>query len=258
MTTFAKRVVLITGAGSGIGRQFARVLATEGAHIAALDRNAGALEDLQTELKGRSIACAVADVTDSVAVAGAVRGLESRLGPTDLLIACAGLGRETTALDYKAEDFADVIRVNLIGVSNSIAAVLPGMRDRKSGHLTALSSLASYRGLPTMGAYCASKAGVNALLDALRVELRPLNIAVTTLCPGWIRTPMTEAVKLPDFVKLLTVEEAVRRMIDALRRRRPFFAFPRRDLWQVRLLRYLPRPIADWLVTRSLLNVKKK
>ena len=257
MTTFANRVILITGAGSGIGRQFARVLATEGAHIAALDRNAAALEDLQVELKGRTVACAVADVPDSAAVAAAVRDLEARLGPTDLLLASAGLGRETTALDYRAEDFADVIRVNLIGVSNSIAAVLPGMRERKSGHLAALSSLASYRGLPTMGAYCASKAGVNALLDALRLELRPFNIAVTTLCPGWVRTPMTDAIKLPDFVKLLSVEEAVRRMIGALRRRRPFFAFPRRDLWQVRMLRYLPRPLADWLVTRGLLRAKK-
>ena len=237
-----------------VGDQFARVLGAEGARIAAVDRNAAALESLETELKGRSIACAVADVTDSAALAGAVRDLETRLGPTDLLIASAGLGGATPAHAYEAEVFANLVRVNLIGVSNSIAAVLPGMRERKRGHLAALSSLASYRGLPTMGAYCASKAGVNALLDALRVELRPFDIAVTTLCPGWVRTPMTDAVKLPDFIKLLTVEEAVARMIEALRRRWPFFAFPRRDLWQVRFLRYLPRPIADWLITRKLLK----
>ena len=76
------------------------------------------------------------------------------------------------ALDFSQDVFAETVRVNLIGVSNSIAAVLPGMRKHRRGHLAALSSLASYRGMPRMAADCASKAGVNALMDALRVELR--------------------------------------------------------------------------------------
>jgi NAD(P)-dependent dehydrogenase (short-subunit alcohol dehydrogenase family) len=252
MNTFANQVVLISGAGSGIGRQFARTLAAEGARVGGLDRNAAALDALETEINGRPFARAVADVTDAAAVAAAVRDLEQRLGPTDLLIASAGLGKETSALDFQAEVFADLIRVNLIGVSNAIAAVLPGMRERRRGHITALSSLASWRGLPRMAGYCASKAGVNALLDALRVELKPFNIAVTTLCPGWIRTPMTEAARLPESVKLLTVEYAVQRMVRALRRRRSFYAFPRHGVWQVRLITCLPRPIADWLTARYL------
>ena len=258
MNTFAGQVVLITGAGSGIGRQFALSLAAEGARIAALDLNAAALEALEADLKGKSIASSVADVTNSAAVAAAVRDLEARLGPTDLLIASAGLGKETSTADYQPEVFADIIRVNLIGVNNSIAAVLPGMRERKRGHLTALSSLASYRGLPRMGGYCASKAGVNALLEALRVELKPLNITVTTLCPGWIRTPMTEAADLPDFFKMLTVEDAVSRMIGALRKRRAFYAFPMGGVWQLRMLAFLPRPIGDWLTSLYLRRAEKK
>ena len=89
--------------------------------------------------------------------------LEAQLGPTDLLVASAGVGRETSALDFDADVFAETVRINLIGVSNSIAAVLPGMCERRRGHLAALSSLASYRGIPRMAAYCASKAGVNAV-----------------------------------------------------------------------------------------------
>ncbi len=257
MSSFADQVVLITGAGSGIGRQFARALANEGAHIAAVDRNTAALKALESEFSGRPFASAVADVTDAAAVAAVVRDLENRLGPTDLLIASAGLGKETSALDYQADVFAELIRVNLIGVSNSIAAVLPGMRQRRRGHLTALSSLASWRGLPRMAGYCASKAGVNALLDALRVELKPFNIAVTTLCPGWIRTPMTEAAAIPDSMKMLNVEVAVRRMIDALRRRRAFYAFPLREVWKLRLTTFLPRRIADWLTARYLRKAEK-
>jgi NAD(P)-dependent dehydrogenase (short-subunit alcohol dehydrogenase family) len=258
MNTFVDRVVLITGAGSGIGRQFALSLAAEGARVAALDRNAGALEALEADIKGRPFARAAADVTDAAAVASAVADLEARLGPTDLLIASAGLGKATPAREYQADVVADLVRVNLIGVSNSIGAVLPGMRQRKSGHLAALSSLASYHGVPHLGGYCASKAGVNALLDSLRVELRPFGIAVTTLCPGFVRTPMTEVDDVPGFIRMMTVEDAVRRMIDALRRRRPFFAFPARDVWQVRLLRYLPRPIADWLAARHLRRLEQR
>jgi NAD(P)-dependent dehydrogenase (short-subunit alcohol dehydrogenase family) len=255
MTTLADRVVLITGAGSGIGRRIALDLAAEGARVAALDLRADLLEALAAELKGKPVATAAADVTDLAAVREAAARLEAQLGPTDVLIASAGLGRETSALTFKAEDVNEQLRVNLLGVVNSIDAVLPGMRQRRGGHLVALSSLASYRGLPFMAGYCASKAGVNALLDSLRVELRPLGIAVTTLCPGWIRTPMTAPLSLPG-VSMMDVDVAVRRMLGAVRARRPFLAFPAGSAWQVRLLRYLPRPVSDWMVGRLLARVR--
>jgi NAD(P)-dependent dehydrogenase (short-subunit alcohol dehydrogenase family) len=250
MSVFANRVVLITGAGSGIGRQFARALAREGAKIAALDVQWPGLESLAQELAGSQVAWATADVTDFAALRAAVAELERQLGPTDLLIAAAGIGRETSALNLDQADFEQTIRVNLIGVANSFAAVLPGMRERRAGHLVALSSLASYRGLPRMAAYCASKAGVNALCDSFRVELKPLGIAVTTICPGFIRTAMTSDLKLKVAPPMLEVEDAVAGMIEAIRKRRPFFALARSGLWLVRLLHYLPRPISDWLCYR--------
>jgi NAD(P)-dependent dehydrogenase (short-subunit alcohol dehydrogenase family) len=255
--TFQDRVVLITGAASGIGRQLALTLAAEGARVAALDRQAPGLEALVADLKGKPVATAVADVTDPAAVRDATSRLEAQLGPTDLLIASAGIGVETSATDFRAEDMAAVINVNLLGVVNSIAAVLPGMRERRRGHLAALSSLASYRGLPRMAGYCASKAGVNAVLDALRVELRPFNIATTTICPGWIRTPMTAPLDLP-VSDMMDVAEAARRIVAALRARRAFVAFPAHDVRQVRLLRYLPRAVSDWMAYRYLLRTQKQ
>jgi short-subunit dehydrogenase len=113
-----------------------------------------------------------------------------------------------------------------------------------------LSSLASYRGVPRMAGYCASKAGVNALLDALRVELRPLGIAVTTICPGWIRTPLTTQARIDPRVPMMEVGEAVRRILGALRRRRAFFAFPWGSVWQMRVLGCLPRRLSDWMTAR--------
>jgi NAD(P)-dependent dehydrogenase (short-subunit alcohol dehydrogenase family) len=255
MAAFSDKVALITGAGSGIGRALALALAAEGARIAALDRNSEALAELTQHLialKGTPglHASAVVDVTDPAAHHAAVQSCAARLGPIDLLVASAGLGRKTSATDFDATAVGDVLRVNLIGVANSIAAVLPGMRARGQGHLVALSSLASFHGIPHMSAYCASKAGVSAMMDALRVELRPLGIAVTTLCPGWIRTPMTEQPDLPPGIRLMDLADAVSLMMTAIRLRRPYLAFPRGMVWQLRLIQALPRSLADWLVGR--------
>jgi short-subunit dehydrogenase len=120
----------------------------------------------------------------------------------------------------------------------------------------ALSSLASYRGLPLMAGYCASKAGVNALLDAIRVELRPLGIAVTTICPGWIRTPLTDTLDVPK-EHMIEVEEAARRILAAMRARRRFVAFPPPTTWKVRMLRYLPGGVSDWITERLLRALTK-
>src|SRR6185295_15853262 len=112
--------------------------------------------ELQTQ--GRRIATIVADVTrDDLPTA--IADLERQLGPTDTLIANAGIGIETSARRLVAADFERVISVNLIGVANSVAAVLPGMLARERGHLVAMSSLASLCGIPKMLAYCASKSG---------------------------------------------------------------------------------------------------
>jgi short-subunit dehydrogenase len=252
MDSFTNRVVLITGAASGIGRQLALGLADLGAGIAALDRQSDALDTLAAQLRkaGKRCATAVADVADAAAVRAAVADLENQLGPTDVLIASAGIGRATPAIDFRADEFAAHINVNLIGVANSVAAVLPGMQKRNRGHLVVLSSLASYRGMPLMSAYCASKAGVNALFDALRVELRPFNIVCTTICPGWIRTPMTAALDA-RMSRMMEVEDAARRIIAAVRGRKSFVAFPFPTVWQARLVRYLPHTLSDWLARRA-------
>ena len=256
MNTFRDRVALITGAGSGIGGELARRLAAEGARIAAIDRTVTGLDALVAALPGFPVATAVADVTDLAAMRQAVASLEARLGPTDLLIASAGIGRKTSAEQFDAEEFNEHIRVNLIGIVNSIDPVIAGMRQRRSGHLVALSSVASYHGLPFMGGYCASKAGVNALFDSLRVELAPMGIDVTTVCPAWIRTPMTEGLRLPRR-DIMTLEFAAATILEAIRRKQAFIAFPPRIVRRLRLLRYLPRSWSDWLLRRDLERVRR-
>ncbi|MBV9121886.1 MAG: SDR family NAD(P)-dependent oxidoreductase [Planctomycetes bacterium] len=254
---FAHQVVLITGAGSGLGRALALTLAGAGARVGAIDLTPEPLLSLAAQVPGQNLAWASADVTDRPGLRAAVAQLEKTLGPVDLLIANAGIGKETSALDFHAETVAEMVNVNLLGVANSIDAVLPGMLERRRGHLAAISSLASYRGMPQMAGYCASKAGLNALLDSLRVELKAHGIAVTTICPGWLRTPMTADLNrtLPF---ILEADQAARLIVEALRRRRPFYAFPPPSAWRVRLLGLLPCGLSDWLVFHLLKSLDQK
>jgi short-subunit dehydrogenase len=250
-------VALITGAGSGLGRELARQLAGQGTAIAAIDRVPDGLVTLEEELgkAGRRVAWACVDVTHADLLRSQTAKLEQQLGPIELLIASAGVGIETPATNLQPEQVATVIQTNLIGVAHSIAAVLPGMIERRNGHIAAISSVASLRGVPRLLAYCASKAGVNAFLEGLRVEVKPYGIAVTTICPGWVRTPMTAVIKT-RLEGILEVDEAARRILAALRRRVPFFAFPRPIAWRLRLLRLLPTRWSDWLVARMTVRIK--
>src|SRR6202043_1722715 len=109
-------------------------------------------------------------------------------------------------------DIEKMFRINLFGVIYSIESVLPEMLRRGQGHIAAVSSIAAYKGLPGESAYCASKAAVNAYLEGLRIQLREKGIAVTTLCPGFVKTPMTDVMKNP-MPWMIDAEEAARRMV---------------------------------------------
>ncbi len=266
---FNNQVVLITGAGSGIGRQLALEMARQGAVIAAVDLHPEPLESLVTQLKGSNLAGAweVADVTDRPALGRAVASLSRRVGPIEILVANAGVGKPIIGTEFRAEDVEFQVRVNLIGVANSIEAVLPAMLERRRGRLVAISSLAAYRGVPLLSGYCASKAGVNALMDGLRVELRSKGIDCTTICPGFIRTPLVERLiawtrewrQAPIAIRnLLEVEDAARRIVRAIEKRKRFYAFPWESAFLLRLARVLPVSMSDWLLRTMTRRLARK
>jgi short-subunit dehydrogenase len=246
--SFANQVAVITGASSGIGRALALALAREGGKVGLVARRGELLQALAAEIEKENgtCACATADVSDRAGLVGAIHGIAAKLGPVDLLIANAGVGVSSDIDPFNVTDMEHLFRINFFGVLYAIDAVLPDMLKRGKGHLAAVSSLAAYKGLPGQQAYCASKAAINSFLDGLRVQLRPNNIAVTTICPGFVWTPMTEdhPFKMPFLVQ---ADDAARRILRALRRRKKVFNFP----WQMSLLMRLTRWVPDWLMSRA-------
>jgi short-subunit dehydrogenase len=244
---FVDQVAVITGASSGIGWALAKLLAAGGYTVGLIARRREQLEALAKEIEqaGGTAAVAAADVADRDQTLAAIHALAARLGPVDLLIANAGVGCPTLLEPPNTAEVERMLRVNLLGVVYAIEGVLPEMLRRGRGHLAAVSSLAAYKGLPGEAAYCASKAAVNTYLEGLRIQLRGRGIAVTTICPGFVRTPMTA---INDFHMpwLMDADEAARRIVQALRRRRKVYNFP----WQTSLLMKLTRWVPDWLMAR--------
>ena len=245
------KVALITGASSGIGRGLAFALDRRGAAVGLLARREHVLQSVVLEIEaegGRAISLP-ADVRDAEAMRSASGALHDRFGPVDLLVANAGIGATTYAVDLCEKAVADLINVNVIGVVNSVTAVIPQMVKRGSGHLVAISSLAAYRGLPKSAAYCASKAATSALFEGLRIDLLGTGVDVTIIHPGFIKTPLTVDVKRTPY--LMELDEAVPKILRAIEKRRKGYSFP----WQLasiaRACMLLPNPLYDWLAIRN-------
>src|SRR5216683_5541060 len=242
------KVVLVTGASSGIGRGLATELARRGAAVGLLARRADALQEIVEEIvtAGGHAIPLPADVTDEQAVRRAVNELRTKLGPIDVLFANAGVGITAHATNLDAEAVAKLFDVNVIGVVNSVAAVIGDMIQRGQGQLVAISSLAAYRGLPKSAAYCSSKAAVSAFFESVRLDLKGKGIAVTIIHPGFIKTPLTEG-RQADMPFLMELQDAVQLIVGAIEKRKKSYAFP----WQlasiVRLGMMMPNFMYDWI-----------
>ena len=245
--SYAGRVAIITGSSSGIGRALAGALARSGCRVGLIARRKPLLRELEAEIRtqGGVAAAASADVSDRLELRRAFEEVTGALGPADLVVANAGVGVPTTLEPMNIETIEEMIRVNVLGVIYTIEACLPTMLQRGQGQIAAISSLSAYKGMPGESAYCASKAAVNSYMEGLRVQVRARGIGVTTICPGFVKTPMTA---IDDFPMLFAMDadEAARRIIRALQRRAKVANFP----WQTTALVGLSRLVPDWLLAR--------
>lgn len=246
-------VVIITGAANGIGRATAIELAKRGVPLGLIDIDAAGLASLTDQLKATNapVMQRVVDVVQRGPLREAITELEAALGPTDALIACAGYGRLTLVPNLDLDGLRKTFEVNVFGVAESIEAVLPGMIERKSGHLVGVASVAGYRGFPWMISYSASKAGLIAYLEALRPGLARRGVTVTTVCPGFVRTAMSTGIPYKRKIHMLEPEVAAKHLTRAVLRRPRNCVFPFSTRVGLAMLKYSPDFLFDWMMRRA-------
>jgi short-subunit dehydrogenase len=245
--------VFITGASSGIGAALAAYYAREGAVLGLCARRLAAVQALFQGLRCDG-ACYRVDVTAAQTLQAAASDFTRRFGVPDIVIANAGVGAGT--LTEKPEDlavFRAIMDTNVLGVTVTFQPFLEPMRARASGTLVGIASVAGFRGLPGGGAYSASKAAAITYLESLRVELHGSGVSVVTICPGYIRTPMTAAnrYRMPF---LIDADDAARRMAHVIAANRRFAVIP----WQMALVAIVLRRLPRWLYDRLAARAPRK
>jgi len=187
------RTALVTGAGSGIGRETALLCAARGADLVICDVDDAGLGEVEAaaRARGRSVLARHVDVADREAMRAFAHEVEGQIGAVDLLVNNAGVGLAAGFLDTELEDWDWIVSINVLGVVHGCHFFLPPMVARGSGHVVNLSSMAGYFANPALVAYSATKFAVLGLSEALRDELHDTGVSVTAICPGIINTPIT-------------------------------------------------------------------
>ena len=228
--------VWLIGASSGIGEATASALHARGAQVLLSARKAEALQAFVAAHEGAQ--AWPLDVTDEKAVAQSASEILAQ-GPLDMMVYCAGHYREMRA---SAMDMADLRRhldINYVGALNVLHAVLPTLIDRGQGHISLISSVAGFRGLPKSLAYGPTKAALTNLAETLYLDLHPIGLGVSVVHPGFVQTPLTAQNQF-TMPALITPEQAALAMIKDWERGAFDIHYPKRFTRWMKLLRLLP------------------
>ena len=197
------KTALVTGASGGIGGAIARALHGQGAHVVLSGTRHAALDELAGELSDRT-SCVACDLSDPVAVDGLIGAAEAAAGAgLDILVANAGITRDGLLLRMKDEDWAAVLQVNLESYFRLSRAALRGMMKRRAGRIIGITSVVGVTGNPGQANYAASKAGMIGFSKALAQEVASRNITVNCVAPGFIESPMTDALNEAQKAQIL-------------------------------------------------------
>lgn len=242
------KLVWITGASTGIGREVALQLAARGVRVAVSARSAEKLEGM-----GAMITAYPLDVTDPRAVLATIAKIELELGPIDMALMAAGAYAAIDLNAFEPEPFAHMMQVNFLGVINCISGLLPIMRQRRAGRIAWIASVAGYRGLPKAAGYGPTKAALINLAESLKPELESVGIKISVVNPGFVETPMTKGNDFP-MPFLMKPEDAARRTIEGLAAGKFEVAYPTRFVAILKIARLLPYTLYFWLIRRGVLS----
>ena len=239
------KVVWVVGASSGIGAAVASELLERGARVAISARRE---EQLQKVSCGRMLVVPV-DVTEASSVQDAADRVAHELGPIDVAVLAAGYWRQFDPTDWDTDVFDRHVQVNLIGMSNCIAAVLPSMLERDTGTIAGIASVAGFRGLAGAEAYGATKAAQINMLEAMRAHLAKTGVHIMTVCPGFVRTEMTATNDFP-MPFMIEPDEAARAICSGLEKQQVEVVFPLPMALLMKSARWVPAGLWSRMVQR--------
>ncbi len=248
ITDWTGKVVWIIGASTGIGRATAAQLHARGAQVIVSARKAPALHQFVREHPG-SLALPL-DVSDADALPQALRQILAQHGGIDLAMYCAGVYQPMRAPQFSTAVMRQHIEVNLMGAVSMLEVLLPVLLSQGRGHVSLVSSVAGYRGLPQALAYGTSKAAMQYLAETLFLDLRPAGIGVSMINPGFVDTPLTAGNEFP-MPALLTPDLAADHILTGWRRGKFDIHFPWRFSIWLKLLRLLPHGLYVRAVHRA-------
>ncbi len=248
MIHMSQPVAIITGASSGIGREIARLLVRRGYRVALAARRPEPLHRLAGELGAVALARPT-DVTDSADTRRLADEVLDRWGQIDVLVAAAGEYVRSSVTELSVSDVERSMAVNFYGVLNSILAVLPHMVDRRQGRMVLVASVDGRKGLLLDAPYAAAKFAVVGLGDVARQELSSHGIAVTTVLPGRVDTPMLAGMRFPLISRPISPRRTARAVVRAMERERAEVVVPAKDRSLILLNALSPR-LADLAVRR--------
>ena len=234
----ADRHVWVTGASTGIGRAVTIELARRGARVVASARNEAALDTLVRECGDRVLALPL-DVTDRQANRRATEEISRRMGGLDIAFFNAGICEYVDVASFDSALFERTIRSNFLSMVYGIESALPLLRQSPAPQLVGMSSTVAYRGLPRSEAYGASKAAIKNLFESLQIDLAREAFRVSIVCPGFVRTPLTDRNDFPMPFRI-EADEAARRIVDGIEAGKPEIHFPRRFSLLFKLMTLLP------------------
>ena len=235
----------ITGASSGIGAALAQELAERGWTVAISARRQSELSTIAAA--NERIHAYVCDVTDREAMRKTAADIEAAHGPIALAVLNAGIYLPTNLPEFDADLFDRSFEVNLGGVVNGLNALVPGMVQRGEGHISFVASVTGYGGLGTSAAYGATKAALLNMAESMAMDLRANGVHVSSIAPGFVRTPATNSNEFP-MPFIIEAEAAAKRIADGLARNKTHIAFPKRFTFLLRLINLLPRSLYVKLV----------
>jgi len=253
MTQLRDASVLITGASSGIGEHLAREVVARGGRVGLLARRSDRLEALATELRetGGTAVWAAADVTDPAGLTEALDRISADLDATDIgadiIVANAGTNLPENPSRYRPGIAPKLYDINLQGMVRTIDWAMPRYLEAGRGHIVGIASVASFFGFPGSPSYCGSKAAMRIHLQSLRVTLRRRGIRVTCICPGYVKSELTDTVdhKMPF---LWETDRAVRLIANSIEKDRGEVVFPWQMRWMVRTFRCFPPSVVEWIL----------